>query len=87
MGTIPLDQARPGQSFQISGVKEGKGLCWKLYGMGLVPGVNLTVISNAGRGPVVVSVQGSRLGLGRGMAMHIWGAVCSEQNPETQCKE
>jgi Fe2+ transport system protein FeoA len=45
--------------------------------MGLVPGVILTVISNSGRGPVVISLQGSRIGLGRGMAGHIWGCVCS----------
>jgi Fe2+ transport system protein FeoA len=72
-----LAQVDACQTFRIIQVKEGRGLCCKLYGMGLVPGVILTVISNSGRGPVVISVQGSRIGLGRGMAGHIWGCVCS----------
>ncbi|MFO7801459.1 MAG: FeoA family protein [Desulfovermiculus sp.] len=72
-----LDQVRPGQIFRIARVSEGHGLCCKLYGMGLVPGVILTVISNSGRGPAVISVQGSRIGLGRVMARHIWGCVCT----------
>src|SRR6056297_860053 len=73
-----LDQIRPGHTFQISRVKEGKGLCCKLYGMGLVPGTSLTVQQNAGQGPVVISIQGSKIGLGRGMARHIWGHTCLE---------
>ncbi len=72
-----LDQVRPGQVFRIARISEGHGLCCKLYGMGLVPGVILTVTSNAGHGPVVISVQGSRIGLGRGMARYIRGCVCS----------
>ncbi|MFW5971312.1 MAG: FeoA family protein [Desulfovermiculus sp.] len=72
-----LDQVRPGQTFCITRVSEGHGLCCKLYGMGLVPGVRLTVINNSGHGPVVISVQDSRIGLGRGMSRHIWGCVWS----------
>ena len=71
-----LEQVPAGQVFRIAGISEGHGLCCKLYGMGLVPGVILTVTSNAGHGPVVISVQGSRIGLGRGMSRHIRGCVC-----------
>ncbi len=39
--------------------------------MGLVPGVEIEVVSNAFHGPFVVSVKGSRMMLGRGMAWKI----------------
>jgi len=39
--------------------------------MGLVADVEITVVSNSHPGPFVISVKGSRMMLGRGMAQKI----------------
>lgn len=49
----------------------GKGIRSKLYGMGLVPGVNLRVLNRNGHGPLIVGVKDSRLVIGQGMASKI----------------
>ena len=46
----------------------GRGIRSKLYSMGLVPGVKLTVLNRNGTGPVMVAVKDSRLAIGHGMA-------------------
>jgi len=52
-------------------VNAGCGLRSRLTAMGLVPGAELQVVRNGGRGPFIVAVKGTRLMLGRGMAEHI----------------
>ncbi len=52
-------------------VDAGRNLQSHLAAMGLVPGVELEVISGASRGPFVVSVGGRRLVLGHGMVHKI----------------
>ena len=49
----------------------GRGIRSKLYSMGLVPGVKLTVLNRNGTGPVMVAVKDSRLAIGHGMAEKI----------------
>lgn len=55
---------------RIVSVNCGRGCSEKLSSLGLVPGTSVTVLSNAG-GPVVLDVKGSRLAIGRGMALRI----------------
>ncbi|MDH5688265.1 MAG: ferrous iron transport protein A [Candidatus Bathyarchaeota archaeon] len=51
----------------------GRGFQRRLMDMGLTPGTRVTVVRSAPfRGPVEVSVRGSRLALGRGMAERIF---------------
>ncbi|MDH5440155.1 MAG: ferrous iron transport protein A, partial [Candidatus Bathyarchaeota archaeon] len=51
----------------------GWGFQRRLMDMGLTPGTRVTVVRSAPfRGPVEVSVRGSRLALGRGMAERIF---------------
>ena len=51
----------------------GWGFQKRLMDMGLTPGTKVTVVRSAPfRGPIEVSVRGSRLALGRGMAERIF---------------
>lgn len=56
---------------RLVGVNAGRGLQGRLAAMGLVPGVELEVVRSSFRGPFIVSVRGSRVILGRGMAHKI----------------
>jgi Fe2+ transport system protein FeoA len=43
----------------------------RLNCLGLLPGERLTVVQNSFSGPLIIAVKGSRLGLVRGVAMHL----------------
>jgi ferrous iron transport protein A len=67
---IPLTSARAGQAVRISRLDGGQGLRGRLCAMGLRPGMAVEVVCGNG-GPVVLDVLGSRLMIGRGMAVRI----------------
>ncbi|HNT29735.1 MAG TPA: FeoA domain-containing protein [bacterium] len=56
----------------------------RLETLGFVPGTEITVLQNAGRGPMVVTIKGSKIALGRGMAHRIQVAETREQQMETR---
>ena len=66
-----LSRIDPGQEVTLIDVEGGRGVRSKLYSMGLVPGVNLRVLSRNGSGPVMVAVKDFRLAIGMGMARKI----------------
>ena len=77
---LPLTALRDGESGIITSIKVGQGRGpgkgWgfqkRLMDMGLTPGTRVTVVESAPfHGPLEVSVRGSRLALGRGMAERI----------------
>ena len=70
-GGVWLGNAPEGAQVHLIGIDAGQGLTARLTAMGLVPGVELTVVRNQGFGPAVVEVKGTRLALGRGMAQRI----------------
>lgn len=49
----------------------GHQLEHRLNYMGLVPGVQVTVIQNTAPGPMIIAVKGSRLCLSRGVAIRL----------------
>jgi len=57
-------------------IEAGRGLVGRLTALGLVPGTPVEVVSANG-GPLLLSVLGSRLILGRGMAAKV--LVCASQ--------
>jgi ferrous iron transport protein A len=67
---IPLTSVNPGQEVTLIDIQGGRGLRSKLYSMGLIPGVKLTLVGNRG-GPIMVAVNDTRLALGFGMARKI----------------
>ncbi|MBW2100169.1 MAG: ferrous iron transport protein A [Deltaproteobacteria bacterium] len=60
-----------GERVRFRAVNAGRGLQSRLASMGLMPGVELEVVSNNSCGPFIIDVHGSRLMLGRGMAEKI----------------
>ncbi len=68
---MPLAFVETGRKVRFLGVKAGCGLRAKLAAMGMVPGIEIDMISNSRRGPVIISVMGNRIMLGRGIAARI----------------
>jgi len=67
----PLSMVRAGETVKIARIEAGRGLNSRLASMGLVPNVQIKVVRNTHPGPFVISVKGSRMVLGRGMAHKI----------------
>jgi len=67
---IPLSMLAPGERARLLKVNGGEGLTSRLNALGLTPGVEVSVIQDAG-GPLLLSVRDSRLAVGRGMAQKI----------------
>jgi len=66
-----LSWAGAGEKVIIKRVRAGWGLQRRLADLGLTPGVEVTIISSGRPGQVVISIRGSRLALGRGVASKI----------------
>lgn len=68
---MPLSMVSSGKKVKLRAIHAGRGLQRRLAEMGLIPGVELEVISNGHHGPFIIAVKNTRLMLGRGMAHHI----------------
>jgi len=49
----------------------GRAVSNRLTSLGFTPGVEINVVQNYGRGPIIVTVRGGRVALGRGEARKI----------------
>lgn len=61
-GRHTLNQAAVGRPLRLLQMNADKQLCHRLTELGLTPGVELSVIHNAG-GALMVAVRGSRVGV------------------------
>ena len=68
---VPLAGVPVGSDVKLAVVDAGRELKHRLANMGLMPGCALHVLTNDRFGPFVVSIRGSRVILGRGMAQKI----------------
>lgn len=68
--SFPLAMASIGEKLQIVKLKGSEGTVRRLIGMGLVPSIEVQIISNSG-GSVIVAMGDNRIGLGAGMAQKI----------------
>ncbi len=75
----PLYVTRSGDKVKLASIEAGRGLNSRLASMGLLPNVEITVVSNGHPGPFVISVKGSKMMLGRGMAHKIMVCGCDEK--------
>ena len=73
---ISLSTIKSGETVKLASVEAGRGLNSRLAAMGLLPNVEITVVSNGHPGPFIISVKGSRMMLGRGMADKIMVSSC-----------
>jgi len=68
---LTIADALPGRKYVILYIDGGYGLSSHLNSMGLVPNENLSVLNQSGGGPVTISIKGTRIAVGRGMAKKI----------------
>jgi Fe2+ transport system protein FeoA len=66
-----LSQVEQGTKVYIQSLHEGNELNRRLTSLGFTPGVDVEIIQNFGRGPMIVMVRGTRVALGRGEAEKI----------------
>ncbi|PKG32438.1 MAG: ferrous iron transport protein A [Methanoregula sp.] len=70
---IPLSFLSPGTEATVADIRGGCGMIQRLSAMGIHPKSRLTVVCSD-RGPLIVSVAGTRYALSKGMAMKIFVA-------------
>jgi ferrous iron transport protein A len=68
---VPLGSLRPGETGTIVDLAGGRAFVSRCLALGCTPGTQVTVERNAGRGPIIIAVRGTRLALGRGESMRL----------------
>jgi len=68
---VPLVDLTQGKIGLIRTMNGGHRFIARLASLGFTPGASVTVMRNYGRGPIIVSVRGAQVALGRGEAHHI----------------
>jgi Fe2+ transport system protein FeoA len=67
----PFSKGSGRNKVQMVDIEAGKGLKGRLAAMGLVPGAEIMTVNNGHQGAFVISVKGSKIMLGKGMAHKI----------------
>jgi ferrous iron transport protein A len=70
-GVVPLNALETGEQGVVVELRGGHGLLGRMTSLGFTPGVEVTVLQNYGRGPLIARVRDARIALGRGEAGHI----------------
>lgn len=65
IATLGLDQIVTGEHVALLNIHNSRGIVSRLTSLGFTPGVDIEMIQNYGYGPLVVSVRGTRVALGR----------------------
>jgi ferrous iron transport protein A len=63
--TTQLAELAAGERASIVHLGYGSGIAGRLSSLGFTPGVEIVMTQNYGRGPLVVTVRGTRVALGR----------------------
>ncbi len=69
--TLSLDTVKRGEQAVFLSVRGEKGVASRLTSLGFTPGAALEMTQNYGRGPLVVTIRGARVALGRQEAKNI----------------
>lgn len=69
--TLTLAHLPAGQKATLLSLRGGFHLRSRLSSLGFTPGVEVLMTQNYHHGPLIVTVRGTRVALGRGEAMHI----------------
>jgi ferrous iron transport protein A len=69
---IPLAELADNESGTIQFFESGRAIITRLASLGFTPGAEVDMAQNYGRGPLIVTVRGSRVALGRGEATKIF---------------
>ena len=68
---ILLSEIPVGEDATIKAFESGRAVNNRLASLGFTPGVQVNMTQNYGRGPLIVTVRGTRVALGRGEAAQI----------------
>ena len=68
---IPLSTLAPGGVGVVRQLAGGRGFRSRLATLGFTPGVEVNMVQNFGRGPLIVLVRDTRVALGRGEAAKV----------------
>jgi ferrous iron transport protein A len=68
---IPLNTLGKGEHAFVFSFSGGRAVSNRLVSLGFTPGVELNMVQNFGRGPLIVALRGTRVALGRGEAEKI----------------
>ena len=69
--TMTLSNLAPGEVGVVRELAGGRGFMSRLATLGFTPGAKLTMVQNFGHGPLIVSIRGTRIALGRGEAAKV----------------
>jgi ferrous iron transport protein A len=75
---IPLSAMTPGEMGVVRQLAGGRGFMSRLATLGFTPGVEVNMVQNFGRGPLIVLVRDTRVALGRGEAMKVLVEVVTD---------
>jgi ferrous iron transport protein A len=70
-GQISMSELVAGEHAMILAFKGGRAVNNRLASLGFTPGVDVNMTQNYGFGPLIVTVRGTRVALGRGEAAKI----------------
>ena len=79
--TMQLMELQPGKKAVIRRLEGGRTVLSRLAAMGFTPGAAITVMRSSDHGPLLVSLRGSRVALGRGEAAHIFVSFAGKEKP------
>ena len=68
---ISLSELLVGENATILAFAGGRAVTARLTSLGFTPGAEIAMTQNYGRGPLIVTVRGTRVALGRGEATKI----------------
>jgi len=68
---LPLPMTTNGDRVWVVEIKGGHRMVRRLTDLGIVPGMEITVVNRAESGSVIVGLQGCRIGIGAGMAHRV----------------
>jgi ferrous iron transport protein A len=66
-----LAEGKNNQKVRLIKISGGYGTYQRLLDMGLVPGIKFEIVLNNGFGPITISLKGTKIMLGRGLANKI----------------
>lgn len=69
---IPLAELTVNEHATIQSFAGGRAVTTRLASLGFTPGAEVDMTQNYGRGPLIVTVRGTRVALGRGEAAKIF---------------
>jgi ferrous iron transport protein A len=71
LGQIPLAELVTGEQATILSFQNLRAVAGRLTSLGFTPSAEVVMTQNYGRGPLLVTVRGTRVALGRGEAREI----------------